>query len=172
MLLDLAALPPPTARLVSLPDGIAGVRRTLKYMVGLTRKGKLHLNVRLAAVRILEDAHLLQRDRAGIISALHAFVRDNIRYVNDIRGVETLQAPERTLELRAGDCDDKSILLASLLEALGYKTRFHAVGFRPGVLSHVFPEVWHGKAWLPLETTENWEPGRAPQAVSHMVQNV
>jgi transglutaminase-like putative cysteine protease len=172
MFLNLAELPPPTARLVNIPDGIAGVRRTLKHMVQLTRVGKLNLNVRLAAIQILEQAGLLQRDRAGIISALHEFVRDRIRYVNDIRGVETLQQPERTLELRAGDCDDKSILLASLLEALGYKTRFHAVGFQPGVLSHVFPEVWHGTGWLPLETTEFWEPGRGPDAAAHMVQNV
>lgn len=172
MLLNLAELPPPTARLVNIPDGPAGVRRTLKTMVAFTRKGKLSLNVRLAAVQILEQAHLQQRNRAGIIAALHAFVRDRIRYVNDIRGVETLQQPERTLELRAGDCDDKSILLASLLEALGYKTRFHAVGFKPGVLSHVFPEVWHGTAWVPLETTENWEPGRGPGAIVHMLQNV
>ena len=172
MLLNLAELPPPTSRLVNIPDGLAGVRRTLKYMVALTRKGKLSLNVRLAAIQILEQAQLLQRDRASIIGALHAFVRDRIRYVNDIRGVETLQDADRTLQMRAGDCDDKSILLASLLEALGYKTRFHAVGFQPGVLSHVFPEVWHGTSWLPLETTENWEPGRGPDAVTHMVQNV
>ncbi len=170
MFLNLAELPPATARLVSLPDGLAGVRRTLQIMARFVRAGRLHLNVRLAAVQIVEEANVPQRDRAGIIRALHSFVRDNIRYVNDIRGVETLQTPERTLELRAGDCDDKSILLSSLLEALGFKTRFHAVGFKVGVLSHVFPEVSFGKIWLPLETTEYWEPGREPRAVAHMVQ--
>lgn len=170
MLLHLAELPPPTSRLVAIPDGRPGVRRTLKLMARLVRAGKLNLNVRSAAVQIV--GNLRQRDRPGEIRALHAFVRDRIRYVRDIRGVETLQTPERVLESRAGDCDDKSVLLASMLESLGYKTQFHAVGFRPGVLSHVYPEVYFGTKWVPLETTEPWEPGRDPQAVEHMKQNI
>src|SRR6266571_6606852 len=170
MLLNLADLPPPTARLLSIPDGAAGVRRTLKLMGRLVRRGKLTLNVRLAAVQVVEAAECLQRDRTCIVRALHSFVRDRIRYVNDVRGVETVQFPERTLQFKAGDCDDKTVLLASMLEALGFKTRLHAVGFQPGVLSHVYPEVKLGNIWVPLETTEPWEPGREPQAVANMVE--
>jgi transglutaminase-like putative cysteine protease len=170
MLLDLAALPPPTARLLTIPDGIAGVRATLKLMARAASDGKKHLNVRIAALEITQP--IQQRDFISEVKSLHAFVRDRIRYVRDVAGVETLQTPERTLALKAGDCDDKSILLAALLESIGHKTRFHAVGFAPGKFSHVYPEVRVRTSWLPLEVTEPWEPGRAPRAVEHMIINV
>ena len=40
-----------------------------------------------------------------------------------INGVETVQTPLRTLENEAGDCDDKSLLTATLLETFGFSTR-------------------------------------------------
>lgn len=63
------------------------------------------------------------------IKATYEWVRDNIRYVRDIRGVETLQLPPITLPrdispeygIGAGDCDDHVILLATLLSAIGVK---------------------------------------------------
>ncbi len=170
MFLNLGDLPPPTARLVSIPGGPAGVRATLKLMARLTRKGKSTLPVRMAAQQITQ--HLRQRDSAGEVNALHEFVRDRIRFVRDVRGLETLQDPERTLQLKSGDCDDKSTLLAALLEAIGFRTRFRAVAFRPGVFSHVFPEVQLGKRWIPLEVTACWPAGRAPQFVASMLEHV
>lgn len=139
-------------------------------MARLASEGKKSLPVRLAAQQLTQ--HLAQRDFSAEVAALHRFVRDHIRYVRDVVGVETLHTPERTLDLKAGDCDDKSILLAALLESIGHKTRFHAVGFKPGVFSHVYPEVRVRNSWLPLEVTEPWEPGRAPCAVSHLIVNV
>ncbi len=53
---------------------------------------------------------------------LHRFVRDNIRYIKDIRDVETVAYPDITLQQGQGDCDDKSVLLASLLESIGHPT--------------------------------------------------
>jgi len=172
MLLDLGPnLPPPTATLAALPDGAAGTRATLKLMARLAREGKKALPVRLAAQQLTQS--LTQRDYPGEVRALHAFVRDRIRYVRDIRGVETLQDAERTLTIKSGDCDDKSVLLASLLESIGHRTRFHAVGFAPGSYSHVYAETLLGSKWIALETTENWKAGRAPaNVVAHMIENV
>lgn len=59
---------------------------------------------------------------------LYEWVRDNIRYLRDIRGCETLQYPTVTLPLiysdqgiGQGDCDDHVILLASMLLSIGAK---------------------------------------------------
>src|SRR4030065_223403 len=93
-------LPPLTATLAAIPSGREGVRATLRLMAGLTREGKKALSVRLAALQIVEN--LPQRDWPAEVAALHAFVRDRIRYVEDIRGVETLQQAERTLPLQQG----------------------------------------------------------------------
>lgn len=139
-------------------------------MARLAREGRKALPVRLAAQQITRD--LRQRDFPAEVDALHAFVRDRVRYVRDIRGVETLQTPEATLRIGSGDCDDKSTLLAALLEALGHPARLHAVGAAPGSYYHVYVETRIGRRWEPLETTADWEPGRAPPAVSHMVLRV
>lgn len=99
-------------------------------------------------------------------ATLHAFVRDNVRYQQDIADVETLRTPELTLEMGAGDCDDMCILLASLLQAVGHPVRFVAVSFAPDQeYSHVFLETKIGNDWWPAECTEPWPFGSAPPGV-------
>lgn len=172
MQLDAAAAitPTPVVQVLgSIPDGPAGVRVTLKLMRQLTRDARTDPSIRGLALQLV--AGLRQKDYRGEVAAIHAFVRDRIRYVRDVHNVETLQTPRKTLELAAGDCDDKAMLTAALLEAIGYATRFSAVGFRPGHFAHVFPEVKLGAAWLPLETTENWPMGKRPPGIAaQMIQ--
>lgn len=136
-------------------------------MAKAARDGATLVPVRLAAMQLVES--LPQHDRPAEVQVLFEFVRDRIRYVRDVRGVETLQAPERTLQLKQGDCDDKATLLVALLLTIGHPARFHAVGFTPGRFSHVYVETRLGGSWIPLETTEPWAMGRAPRAVEHMI---
>lgn len=142
-------------------------------MRNLVHLGKKSPRVRQTAVLLTQG--LPQKDREEEIKVLYCFVRDRIRYVRDVRGVETLHTADRILENKQGDCDDKSILLASLLESLGFQTRFTAIGFAPpkklfGKLtspgySHVLPEVLLYGDWIALETTEpvglGWFPAKA-----------
>lgn len=128
-----------------------------------SRGGRTSMAVRQLALSLI--AGLPPKDLAGEVRALHAFVRDRIRYVRDVAGVETVQTPERTLQNAAGDCDDKSTLLAALLESIGFRTRFEAVGFVPGRWSHVLVQALvHGR-WVPLETTLDVQPGWRPPRV-------
>jgi hypothetical protein len=55
---------------------------------------------------------------------LYEYVRDEITYIQDPCNVEEVQSPEVTLKLRAGDCDDKAVLLAALLLSIGFETCF------------------------------------------------
>ena len=108
------------------------------------------------------------------IQAIHSWVDENIRFVRDINGVETLQTPARTLELGVGDCDDHVTLLSSILESVGHPTRFVAIGFADGGYSHVLTETRLGRNWIPLETTVpgaqiGWYP---PNVRSRMVQEI
>jgi hypothetical protein len=86
------------------------------------------------------------------VTALHAFVRDRIQYVSDVEGVETLQTPDYTLLCGAGDCDDKAILLNTLLASAGYKTLFFAIGLNGGDFQHVLGGVSLGRRRICLET--------------------
>lgn len=103
---------------------------------------------------------------------MHRYVRDNIRYVRDVRRVETLQTPLRTLENASGDCDDKATLFAALAESIGFATRFVAYGREPARFSHVIAEVRHGDRWLGAETTEpvalGWRPKMPYRMTAHV----
>lgn len=55
---------------------------------------------------------------------LYEYVRDEITYIHDPRGVEEIQPPEITMKLGGGDCDDKAVLLAALLTSIGFETCF------------------------------------------------
>jgi transglutaminase-like putative cysteine protease len=109
-------------------------------------------------------AGLRPKDWRGEVKAIFEYVRDQIRYVRDIRGLETLQTPPVTMDLSAGDCDDKSILLAALLESIGHPTRYVAVGYTvPGSYSHVYVETRLGTGWLPLDATVQQPLGWSPR---------
>lgn len=159
---------PLTSRLASIPDGKDGTLVTLKIMREITRNSKTSLPVRSLAVEL--TGHCNQKDWVCEVKALHAFVRDRIRYVRDVRDVETLQIPDATLRIGAGDCDDKSLLLASMLESIAHPSRFVAIGFKPDDFEHVYVETRIGNAWVSLETTEPVELGWTPKGVvSRMV---
>lgn len=171
------------AILDSLPEtdgGLDAVRKTLRLMVAITRKYRTDS----ACVNIARQVLLAQgirdvrKEKPSCISFLHCWVRDSIVYCPDPQEVELLQTPPQTLTIGTGDCDDKAMLLATLLATCGFATRFKAVG---GVgaewsgnedddgggedpsYTHVFMEVRLGTRWLPCDTIvagslPGWEP--------------
>lgn len=83
--------------------------------------------------------------------------------------VDYLQFPRQTLEFKAGDCDDLSILWCALLESVGIETAFitvpghilaaFALGTAPDRVAKDFTTtqdliVRGGKVWVPVELTE------------------
>lgn len=146
-----------------ITQGPGGTVQTLKLMRDIIRRYK-HDPTVLEKARQL-TAHVAPKAYSDEVRALFYFVRDKIRYVHDVADEETLQTPDVTLKLASGDCDDKVILLASLLEAIGHKTRSVAikeVADSPD-FTHVYLETRIGAHWYPLETTEaGWGPGNAP----------
>lgn len=155
-----------------VPDGPDGTAITLREMVKLARQFKRDPGIMELARQLV--ANLPQYDRMGEVKSLHAFVRDSIRYTSDPAGVELLQTPKATLELGTGDCDDKSTLLAALLQSIDRPARFVAVGFKPlAQYSHVLVETRNGKGWMPLETIKPVEVGWGPKGVTkRMVAHV
>jgi transglutaminase-like putative cysteine protease len=146
-----------------IPDGIEGVRATLKRMVRISReflKPKPHnkegieslLYVRITAQRAVQ--HCREKDYLGEVAALHALVRDQVRYIRDHLTAETLQLPDKTLQIGSGDCDDKSILLCTLAHCIGYPSRFCAIAVNDEPdFSHVSAQILvDGCGWLNAET--------------------
>lgn len=165
--------PGPPTTFARIPLGVEGIETTMQLMRRLVRgdpalqSGKHDPGIRQIADGLVgeQGAQCPQGDYSCEVAALHAFVRDHIRYVGDIAEVETLQTPRRTLEQGSGDCDDKSTLLATLLETIGHKTRFVAGAYhQPGFYEHVWVETRIGRGWYPLETTRPVPPGWNPRA--------
>jgi hypothetical protein len=74
---------------------------------------------------------------------LYEYVREEINYVCDPLGIEEVQSPETTLKLGGGDCDDKAVLLASLLKSIGFETCFFIADTdNDGYPDHVFTGVY------------------------------
>lgn len=126
-----------------LPPGRAGTVATIQIMRELVSEGAKDMTIRDAAVEIVRRAGVAGHDFAGEVRALFEFVRDRVRFTRDPVRVELLQRASTTLAKRAGDCDDKAILLASLLRAIGHVTafRFRVVGAdprAPRIPSHVY----------------------------------
>lgn len=149
-----------TITLAALPDGVDGIKATLALMVKLARQSRNNFEVRNLALQLVQP--LPQKDWLGQVKAIHEFVRDRVRYVHDINGVETLATPMQTMQIMQGDCDDKALLTAALLDSIGHPVRFVAVGKQPGEYEHVYVETKMGDKWVPVETTEpvplGWSP--------------
>ena len=156
----LQAVSPLTSRLGLIPSGASGIHATLRLMRDIVRQYKTNLSIRHFAMQLV--ANVPDKDFEGEVYAVFSWVRDNIRYTRDVNGVETLQTPDKTIQLGQGDCDDQAVLVSSLLESIGFQTRFTAIGFQPGIYQHVFCEVMMlDHSWIPLETTEGSDVGLA-----------
>ncbi len=125
------------------------------------------------------DANL--RQAVGLLEQLRLY---GVQYVPDPKvpyaksslqegSVDYLQFPAQTLDYRAGDCDDMSILYAALLEAAGVESAFitvpghiyvaFALGMNPSQARGFFSNSGDlierdGKLWLPIEVTL-WNDG-------------
>ena len=82
--------------------------------------------------------------------ALYYFVRDNIVYISDPVSREFIQMPQATIVNGGGDCDDGSVLLASMLESIGIKTEFV---YKP---NHVYVKAWLPEAARQYKTEGDW----------------
>ena len=122
---------------------------TIRKMAALATQDQATYAIRRLATSVTHNVP--SKDVRGELFALYAWVRDNIRYRFDPRGVEWLQRPQRTIYERAGDCDDMATLLASLAGSLGHAWRFYTVGPSPDVDEHIAAQVFDGSSWVTLD---------------------
>lgn len=145
--------------------GNAGVYQTLDIMAQLVRRDAASEYLRRFALDLVWGCG--GHDADCEIRACFEFARDAITYRRDPHSVERVSDAKRTIESGVGDCDDKCVLLCSLLAVIGYRTRFVVCGFRRNSHSHVYCEVLSKRGWIALDPTpENalmgWQQNHAP----------
>jgi transglutaminase-like putative cysteine protease len=170
-------------------NGLDAVRKTLKLMAAIVRKYRSDVTTLNAATGILRANGItdMRTQKRQAINILQAWVRDHIAYFYDPRETELVRTPPETLTRGVGDCDDKTVLLLAMLEAVGFTTQLLAVGGEgrgwdpdcvgvnggPPAYSHVLGAVQFGpqnapaqraqQGWLTVETIvagkgPGWKP--------------
>jgi transglutaminase-like putative cysteine protease len=158
----------PRIRIVRVPKGRRGTIVSAGLIAKLIREGSRDFYVRQRAIEIFRKAGAPPKDRWAEVCALFHWVRNNVRYTRDIFRMELLHTPRRMLELRAGDCDDMTILLGAMLVSTGHPVRLALTGFRrkrPHSYSHIYPEVNVRGNWIALDATMGEPIGWAPPAL-------
>ena len=150
-----------SVRAVPAALGSAGVAQTMREMRRLIEEGKRDASIiRTAQTVIFTQPEKLEAAEA---CAVFEFVRDHIRYVRDVVGSETLASAPSTLARQVGDCDDQTVLLGAMLEAVGYPVRLVVAAYQaPGAWEHVYLQVWADGRWIDCDPTERAPMGWCP----------
>lgn len=154
----------PKTRETSLANSDRGNYQTVELMRKIARSRSTHPKVRTLALKIIEKAGIKSHNYLDEAKALARFVQREVRYVRDIEGVEQLHDPLLLIEqiqkgVAQGDCDDMSLLLATLLLSVGHSPYFAIVRYNAtsGPFNHIYvvsyERNWKGpKIRLPMET--------------------
>lgn len=151
-----------------LLTGDAGAWQAVRHMRRMVDEAKVHPDTRAAVLDALHGHR--EKDQEAEVSALFEWVRERVRFVRDPHGVEYLQHPASYLlrQIREegqafGDCDDASMLFASLAETAGYPTRFKVQAPPGDQFKHVLVEVLIRGRWVPFDASQRrheggWQP--------------
>lgn len=158
---------------VPLLSGDAGVAQTIELMRKLIDAGVKDPKINQYAIDALRNSGAPQHDPLSAAKAIFDTVSANFYFVNDPVGPsgtkETLRWPRVTLELKAGDCDDFTVLICSLLGTIGESTRIVTVASDPRdpqQFTHVYPEVEINGDWIPVDVARpGAQFGLAPEHV-------
>jgi len=154
---------------------VHNIDQRVSHIVKLAQKGRTDpMVVQLARQTVSERCGrgwcTPERNHAAEVSAIFGEVKRRVRYVSDAWGVDQFSSARRTLfDAHAGDCDDFSVALSSMLGAIGYRTRLRVIRTTDSPeWNHIYNMVelprGSGK-WVPLDASVNEPPGwQAPRS--------
>lgn len=126
-------------------DGKRGNKQTIEVMKQVARERSRHPVVRQFALKILSQSGVPSHQYANEALAIGNFVKNYVRYVRDPDTAELLTDPLTLIDQiqrgeAQGDCDDMSLLIVSLLKAVGHTPYFRAVRYSDtrGHYNHIY----------------------------------
>lgn len=130
-----------------LAQGDQGVVQTIDVIRQLVDDAVKDPKINVTAIEMVRRvADQFSRDDKA--AAIYTAVANRWFYVEDPVGPfgpkETLRAPRTLLQIWAGDCDDASVLIASLLGTIGIPSRLVTIAADPSSpndFSHIYPEA-------------------------------
>ena len=139
-----------------LAGGEAGTAQTIHAMFQLVDDAVKDATLHRHAIDILRECP--QYNPTAEARCIYDFVLMNFQYRQDPIGPlgakEMLIPPAQMLAIRAGDCDDLSMLMAALLGSVGIETHFVTVAADPNSpedFSHVYAEALLDGRWISVD---------------------
>lgn len=136
-----------------LPAGVNANLETVEIMKRVARARAAHPRVRELALAILSHHNTDSQNYVDEALAVGRYVQAKVKYVRDIDGVEQLHDPLTMIDqlkrgAAVGDCDDMSLLIATLLLSIGHRPYFRIVRYRgnSGAFQHIYVVVFE-KNW-------------------------
>ena len=126
---------------------VATLEGRIRILEDFVRKGIRNPLVRAVALEVVSQCPA--RNDWCEIGQIFYFIKRNVRYTQDIFGIDTYQHPARTLQWRGGDCFSEGTLL------LTEDFRFVPVEFAYNGM-----RIWGKDAWTTVE--EVWAKGTLP----------
>lgn len=152
-------------------DGDAAIDTTVSHMIRLTKRDAKSPVIQGVARSLMQE-HADCGDMCDIayVRAAFRYVVDNVKYkydhehihdhikgISDSRamGIEFMIAPKHQIaqEIFAGDCDDMTMLLGSILMAMGFDIAIKVIAHKTHQFSHVYLLVHLPQRgfWTPLD---------------------
>lgn len=147
-----------------LSPGTKGVKDTLTKLASLRHQYSRDVRLRLVAEKIIrgitgDNSTEKQADR------LLQWVKEKVQYVRDPNAWEYVKTPDLMLsEIEAhgrtfGDCDDHVLLLNTLLDTIGIRTKFIATVINGGAtFNHVISGVYLSGRWVDIDPCAKMVP--------------
>lgn len=170
---------PNTRQFYRLSPGKPGSLQTAAMMASLVRDAAVKDKpLEMEATRILTanglDSH---SDPYEIADTILRYVQKNFIYIHDPAGAFDSVGSARQVMLEGkGDCDDLSVLLASLLALVGFKPRFVLAKYKETTdgFDHVYVdlELPQGRVALDPSTRRHgigWESSRAIERIAYPI---
>jgi hypothetical protein len=125
-----------TVKSTETEGGVKSNLKTIDMMRRIARKESGNPLIRQLAINILNDKKVRSHQYIDEALALAEWVQGAIPYVMDANGIEQLHSPTMIIkkiqsgDIFRGDCDDMSLMLATLLLSIGHRPMFKCVRYK------------------------------------------
>lgn len=120
------------------------------------------------AAELIRTRNVPERNDRAMARAIQQYAQQHIKFMRE--RPERFASPMRTLKWGFGDCDDKTILIATFLRSFRIPVRAKFLRFRmrnkdgsTRKVAHVYPEVQLDGHWEALESVHHWKIGDSPE---------
>jgi hypothetical protein len=156
----------------ALRPGKEGNLQTLAVLLPMIRADAESVELRRFVLGLIADLPNTFEAQVGV---LFDYAKNSIRYTRDPIGAERIADAATTIDEQAGDCGDKSILLAAMLATIGYLSRLIALNFYDDLDAHGYDHLlvqvqddagaWQSLDPTPEDARPNWEPAAPVRTV-------